>query len=179
MNGLRADGTDADPAEHSQFARLIAMAVYDGPIDGLVLTRDGEQCFHFTLLAWDADQESRVFSLAPVEGQDAIAFITTLSRHSAPRWPEWWLQRLSDARADQIISDEWATLLERAGGVEQLVVCRALLAPPAMRVRLSSRDDREQFARLSRRTPDSAEVTETSYADWLRFGRSLIAVSDQ
>jgi hypothetical protein len=52
---------------HSPFTRLLAAGYYDGPTEGIVECGTCRRIFAFRMLAWDGEQNVRVFGLAPLE----------------------------------------------------------------------------------------------------------------
>jgi hypothetical protein len=151
------------------FTRLLAFDVYDGPVSGLVFCGAAREAFVFRLMAWDEQQERRVFGIAPLAGDIAGRVISVLAEIQSPRWPEWWLNPPPDERLRRQVDGAIAEAVGGAGPVVGVALSTNLLGEIERLVTLTSESRVREFQALSRRVADSAEVSDSPYADWLRF----------
>ncbi len=54
-------------AERSPFGKMLVTGFYDGPTDGFVECRHCGRAYAFRKLAWDDEQDVRIYGLAPLE----------------------------------------------------------------------------------------------------------------
>lgn len=144
--------------------RLVALGVYDGPTSGIAVRTASREYFAFRLLAWDALQSVRVFSLAPVDKEAAERALEAISREEAPDWPEWWLRtELTLAAKQSIASMDVSAQLAVA-----VVVTRSLLGV-WYRCAIVRPSQRDLFERLASTTSEEDEVSIGSFEEWLAF----------
>lgn len=53
--------------DHSPLNRMLVTGYYDGPTEGFVECRECGQTYAFRKLAWDDEQDVRIFGLAPLD----------------------------------------------------------------------------------------------------------------
>lgn len=64
--------------DESPFDRMLVTGYYDGPTDGFVECRQCARVYGFRKLAWDRDQDVRIYALLPIDedfervGQDLL-----------------------------------------------------------------------------------------------------------
>jgi hypothetical protein len=144
--------------------RLVALGVYDGPTSGIATCSASREYFVFRLLAWDAQQSMRVFSLAPVDSEAAERALEAIAREEVPDWPEWWLRtELTPAAKQSIVSMEVSAQL-----VVAVVVTRSLLGV-WHRCAIVGPGQRDLFERLASTTSEEDEVSIGSFEEWLAF----------
>jgi len=70
--GRRFDESIANP-----FDQVLCLDFYDGPISGLARCKESDLAYAFEMIAWDDEQDNRIYSLAEVDAQvfDAVAEI--------------------------------------------------------------------------------------------------------
>lgn len=71
------------------FSKAIALGYYDGPTSGVVQSERNLTTYKFQLLAWDAGQDMRIFSMAPLSSQSFERLVNLLSQIQPPLWPLW------------------------------------------------------------------------------------------
>lgn len=162
------DQVTGSRAMASPFNRLVAFTVYDGPLSGIVICERSDEAFLFSLLAWDDQQVTRVFSLAPLDGHVLSDVLSLLTNEEQAHWPEWWLSAPSndDSRAKQELATSRA--IAEAKPVVSILVTRDMLLEIQKAVSLTD-SMREEFEHLSRRVTPDAEVSDGSFAQWLSF----------
>ena len=153
----------------SPFDRVIAFEVYDGPTTGVAFCKGGDDAVLFRLLAWDESQVMRVFGLAPLPAQVGTRLLEALTNADHPQWPEWWLKRSPAPEAARAVDQAVSEVLDRGGQTRWVVVTEDLLGGSARLARIVEGAHRQEFERLSRRGSPDSEVSEGSFADWLRF----------
>src|SRR4028119_1803694 len=147
---------------YTRFDRLVAFTVYDGPISGLVFAQLSREVFYFRLLAWDAQQRQRVFSLAAVEPSRANAVIDQLIAHESPYWPEWWVQSAPG-------STPAITSIVASRGPDVAVLITADLLGDTHQWLDITPLNREEFEQLSARESEDDEVAAASFERWESF----------
>jgi hypothetical protein len=73
----------------SPFKKTIALGYYDGATSGLAQCGNCPVAYRFELIAWNSNQENRIYSLAEIEPQVFESIVHTLSLIEVPRWPYW------------------------------------------------------------------------------------------
>lgn len=151
------------------FTRLVAFEVYDGPVAGIVFARDSMEPFLFTLLSWDSAQRRRVFSLATIDRERVAECIEEISRNDEPRWPEWWLQFITEEKRRSEVSKTVESLRASASQPIRVVVSADLLVGVEHSASIISDKMRAEFADLSKRSTADQEVSDATFDEWIRF----------
>jgi hypothetical protein len=73
----------------SRFNQILCLGYYDGPTSGLVKCAESRKAYRFELVAWDANFENRIYSLAETDVEVFDSVVQTLSRLEEPHWPFW------------------------------------------------------------------------------------------
>jgi len=74
----------------SPFGRLVSLGYYDGTTSGLVQCADCDKSFHYRILAWDKQQDTRVYSLAETRNEVFDRVVAVLAPVDQPTWPSWF-----------------------------------------------------------------------------------------
>jgi len=150
------------------FERVLALDVYAGPVRGVAFCRDRREAYLFRLLAWDSQQENRIFSLSAVPVQSVDRLIAFIAQFESPRWPEWWVRGGFGDEGLAKLDAEIMSLEREAAPVDVIVMSKNLLQHLRVK-RLVSAEQKGAFERLSVRSPTSAEVTDAPFAEWVAF----------
>jgi len=73
----------------SPFGRFLSLGYYDGSISGVAQCSQCLSWFRYDVVAWDAGQDVRVFSIARLPLDSLEAIVNALSTVDPPRWPIW------------------------------------------------------------------------------------------
>jgi hypothetical protein len=157
----------------SPFDRLVAFDVYDGPATGVVFCRESGEAGLFRLLAWDDRQRRRVFEVSPIDSSAVADLVTTLSETQVARWPEWWLAHLPTESEERKAAAAIARAVATVNSPSHIIVSEDLLGEIADAAELSSDDKREIYRRMNVRSTPDAEVTDTSFDEWVAFVRAM------
>ncbi|MGQ0641251.1 MAG: hypothetical protein ACT4P6_10860 [Gemmatimonadaceae bacterium] len=149
----------------------MALEIYDGPMAGLVFCDGDESVFVFRLLAWDAKQEQRAFSLMPVEEKLASRTIDLLSSVEAPRWPEWWFNGAGTGSSHEKWRTAKTRLTRAAGPPAFVVVTTNLLGRIEAVTDLDTQTKRDAFTRMIARPSPESDETKASFEEWFSFAR--------
>lgn len=119
----------------SPFGRIVALGHYDGPTSGVAECRDCPEAYRFEMLAWDAGQDLRVYSLAPLPPDSATELIRAIGAPNPPHWPVWvptW--RFASREREQGAQREVDRVLNRADPA-RFVIASADLATAILAAR--------------------------------------------
>lgn len=73
----------------SPFTKIIVLGYYDGATSGLVRCGNCQKAYRFELVAWDRNQENRIYFLADIEPHVFDSIVKTLQSIEKPTWPYW------------------------------------------------------------------------------------------
>lgn len=106
----------------SPFGRIIALGYYDGPTSGVVQCSVCSSAYKYEIVAWDDNQDLRIYVLAPLREELFVDFVKTLSELEAPKWPVW-VPRWGSAskKRDKAINSSLETLLGSASKEEYVL----------------------------------------------------------
>jgi hypothetical protein len=156
----------------SPFERLIAFGIYDGPTSGIIFCRDSQEPFLFRLLAWDERQKQRVFSLAVLDGLVVTETVRQLEGLEPANWPEWWLSGKWQGDEQVRVRAMLTSLTTSTAHVKAVVVSEQLLHVIQRARRISTPAEEAMFRRMNVRQSDEAEVTDSTFEEWLNFVNS-------
>jgi len=106
----------------SPFAKIIVLGYYDGPISGLLQCADCPTAYRFELIAWDSNQDNRVFSLAEVDSDVFESVIHTLASVQEPKWPIWVVDwKFESTTEEKRIHDSIDRALEKASTAKLVI----------------------------------------------------------
>jgi hypothetical protein len=114
-------GTGFKKAMTSPFRKVIVLGYYDGETSGLVKCANCPTSYRFELVAWDNQQENRIFSLAVIDPLVFESITQELARGGEPRWPVWVPRRLESEVGEEKSRNALARLLNKAA-IPKLVV---------------------------------------------------------
>jgi hypothetical protein len=95
--------------------RLISLDYYDGTTSGLIRLDEAATDYRYDLVAWDSNQDIRVFclsSLAPFAFDKAVEVISILGKPSWPCWYPLWKftsqqeREATERRLNAIVGDQ-------------------------------------------------------------------------
>ena len=125
------------------FARMIILDYYDGPVSG-VAEGPGGQAFRYQMLAWDIQQDVRIFSLASLPSDSFQALVTVLSRTASPHWPVWVPGGVSDSEGDNDAA-QIEVVLQAAEPPEWIVAWQDLKRDGLLATRLATKQDQAKM----------------------------------
>jgi len=148
MTILTICSREFSPSMKSPFNQILCLGFYDGPTSGFARCAKASLAYYFETVAWDAEQENRVYSLAEMHNDVFDSATEALSHIEQPRWPVWLpnMQSLPD-HEQKAIRSRIEVLLEgvpepayvaAADSIEKEILALRLVEPNA-RVRLPSR----------------------------------------
>lgn len=76
-------------ASRAPFKKVLALGWYDGATSGLAQCSQCSDVFKYDIVAWDSDQERRMFAFSPIAPQEFDHIVSLLSRAEEPKWPFW------------------------------------------------------------------------------------------
>jgi hypothetical protein len=76
-------------AMRSPFGRIISLGFYDGTTSGIAQCSHCSRFYKYELVAWDSNQDVRIYSLADVPQESFDALVRLLSVVKGPTWPFW------------------------------------------------------------------------------------------
>jgi hypothetical protein len=88
--------------------RVLALGYSDGPTEGFVHAASGS-CFFFKVIAWDRDQDRRLFALASVDPNLVIELEHVLQKRERLRTPIWAPSWRFKSKEDRKEADQLAT----------------------------------------------------------------------
>jgi hypothetical protein len=89
------------------FEKVLVFTYFDGALTGLASAPDG--CVCFSMVAWDADQNERLFALSPVPASVFDEAWRAYAVVEDPREP-YWLPNSSTQESEQIAARALASL---------------------------------------------------------------------
>lgn len=163
------DGALTSGKQPSPFEKLVALDIYDGPVNGIAFCTDTQQPVVFRMLAWDEQQAVRIFELCAISQEEADSLVDLLSRFEEPRWPEWWVRRSMVGEDDSVRQavSHLLTLTERA--IWYVAMTDDLLGGFQALKKVQTREEAATFRVLRRRQPQGAEVADGTFQQWLQF----------
>ena len=102
----------------TELPNIIALDFYDGATEGFMVGHKASVVFYFKMIAWDGDQDTRLYVVSEIDSSAYDELVTILLRNgetpSQLMWiPPWSFQIENDERrANQIVDDCERTLLE-------------------------------------------------------------------
>jgi hypothetical protein len=141
--------------------RIVALDWYDGITEGVAECRECTATYRVRMLAWDEQQDERVYSLTPLTVR-LSEVINLLEPLGEPRWPVWlpaW-DTLPRERIEALQS-RLESVLTPNGPVEMVLVSENLPVDIRHRRCLRGVQDNQQFETLRRE--------QGSFGEWLDF----------
>lgn len=135
----------------SPFARIVALGYYDGPTSGVAECEHCPESYRFDMLAWDVQQDVRVYSLSALPPNSVAELVKCIPAPNPPHWPVWvptW--RFGSREKEEETQRQVARVLSRAGPVLFVIASEDLAA---------------SILRAKQATPDDL----TSVTDWFSF----------
>ncbi len=84
------ESRDLTPSpEGCSFDKLLSLGFYDGTISGIAYSEACSRCWKYELVAWDAIQKVRIFSMALIPKDAFDAIVALISPEVPPTWPVW------------------------------------------------------------------------------------------
>jgi hypothetical protein len=68
---------------------VLSLGWYDGTTSGLAKCASCFTVFKYDIVAWDADQEQRIFALSHIATQAFDRIVDALGAFESPKWPFW------------------------------------------------------------------------------------------
>jgi len=75
--------------QRSPFQRILSFGYYDGTTAGVAQCVGCSVAYKYDLLAWDEDQDMRIFGLAPLPSGSFSELLAASAVLGEPRWPTW------------------------------------------------------------------------------------------
>ena len=73
----------------SPFGKVLSLGWYDGTTFGMAQCSSCSAIFKYDVMAWDGEQDRRIFVFSPISRWDFDSVIQLLSRNEKPLWPFW------------------------------------------------------------------------------------------
>lgn len=115
------------------FSQVVALEWYDGLTEGVTQCRTCGTPYRIHMLAWDEQQDVRIYSLTPLLAS-LPEVISVLRPLGEPRWPAWL--------------PTWANLPEQQWNSLQLELDRALTPSGAVAMMIATEDLTTHIGRL-------------------------------
>ena len=118
---------------NAAFSQAVALEWYDGLTEGVTQCRTCGTSYRIHMLAWDEQQDVRIYSLTPLLASlpEVISVLRSLGE---PRWPVWL--------------PTWANLPEQQWNSLQLELHRALTPNGAVEMIIATEDLTTHIGRL-------------------------------
>lgn len=149
--------------QKSPFQQVIAFGYYDGPTAGVAQCAACEQAYKYDLLAWDENQDVRVYSFAPLPAQSFQQIVKACSVLGEPRWPVWvpkW--EIEQKETEEKVESEVEQALAGAGQVEIILAAEDLVGDILALKRLAPAD-------VSRFQALASAGNQNNLQEWLAF----------
>jgi hypothetical protein len=149
--------------QKSPFQKIIAFGYYDGPTAGAAQCAECLESYKYDLLAWDENQDIRVYSFAPLPSQSFQQIVKECSVLGEPRWPIWcptWEFDLKET--EERVEAEIKRILSRAGQVE-FVLASENLAGDILSLKRLTDKDQSKFQNFA------SAKDQNNIQDWLAF----------
>ena len=73
----------------SPFNKIIIFGYYDGATSGVAQCGNCSIAYRFEIVAWDSNQENRIYSLAAIDSETFNSIVRIMSKLGTPQWPCW------------------------------------------------------------------------------------------
>lgn len=168
---MSCDVLESERAGSSPFSRGIVVDWYDGAVAGAAECTTGSHAAIFAsrMVAWDVEEENRIFLLRRLPDTGIADLTLILSDAGEPRWPWWIPMRFSTPELRDAVWDQATAFLDSAGPVEYAIASPDLMNS-VQRIRKIEDDTiREQINSMIRSAvddPDDFVSSDASYEEW-------------